>query len=71
MTSKALNTRLCLYIAIAMVGSLISDLKVLSPEIVLYWWDWLLIILEAIFVSLVTWRAFIDQSPAKLEPPES
>jgi len=58
------TVRLILYVSIASLSVLMSDLSSLIPEVAkeMYWTEWVVLIGGPLIAGLVAWRAYIDQS---------
>lgn len=65
--SKDIQLRLGIYIAIALLTPLISNLAELTPAIMatMLWPQWLVLVLNPILACLITVRAYLDQSVSR------
>ncbi len=72
MTPKQSTTRLVLYVVLATLTALLPDLETIRHAItngqVIVWIDWLIILIKSIISGGIVARAYIDQTPTKIEP---
>ena len=73
MSPKQSTARLCIYIALAMLASLLPDLETIRRAIVggqlVLWIDWLIISVKAATAGGIVARAYIDQTPTQVDKP--
>lgn len=72
MTLSQSNSRLLLYVLLAVLGSALADIVEIRTQIItgteVLWIDWLITCIKAIVAGCIVWRAYIDQTPSDVKP---